>query len=162
MPDREKTPGEDLYSSRNSFVEELKGHLDNLSEEVSALLAQGLTLDPDGEGYGLDKLDKIPEEQLVFSGHIGGATNFLEDLMGSAAWECTLYVQPLAQAYFDRGIHKPLDRFTGTTEAMATLSEEVLDALSQCSFVLALQIHSMNYLMKGNLLRGVTWQGWEV
>lgn len=147
---------------KNSFADELESSLDNLMEELASLISPGLRVVPDSEAFGLRGLSQIPDEEMVISGRIEGASNFLEDLMGSAVWECTLYVQPLAEVYQERGIRKPEDRFGGTSEALAEFDDALLEATAQCSFVLALRIHTLNYLMKGDLKRGVTWQGWEL
>ena len=154
-PHRPPTPN-------NSFANELESPLDSLMEELASLISPGLRAVSDSEAYGLKNLNQIPDEEMVIPGRIEGATNFLEDLMGSAVWECTLYVQPLAEVYLERGIRKPEDRFGGTYEALAEFDDALLEAIQQCSFVLALRIHTLNYLMKGDLKRGVTWQGWEL
>lgn len=160
MPDlmNPRTP----IGPKNSFVDEMGPALDDLMEEVGSLLSLELKAVPDSKDYGLADLAQIPDEQMVIPGHIEGASNFLEDLMGSAVFECTLYLQPFVAVYKERGITKPGDRFNGVDEALSDFDDAVQDALEQCSFVLALRIHTMNYLMKGNLRRGVTWQGWEL
>ncbi len=147
---------------KNSFIDELESPLDSLMEEVASLISPGLRAVPDSEAYGLNDLGQIPDQEMVIPGRIEGATNFLEDLMGSAVWECILYVGPLAEVYRERGIKKSGDQFGGTYEALAEFDDALLKAIPQCSFVLALRIHTLNYLMKGDLKRGVTWQGWEL
>jgi hypothetical protein len=69
-------------------------------------------------------------------------------------------VEPVAELYRRRGF-TPQQPFQGTREEEVELQDEVLEALPFCHFVLTLQVHTMNYLFKGDLKRGVTWQGWE-
>ena len=152
-----------VYQPENSFSHELGGSLDNLSEEIASLISDGVHVDPSEEGYGLVDLQEIPEEQHVFSGFLSGLTNFLGEVLGDAAWECTVYLGPLQRVYADRGITSAKDSLHGTQEAVDELSDDVTEALRSCSFIWALRIQGqLNYLFKGDLKRGVTWQGWEL
>jgi hypothetical protein len=135
--------------------------LDNVFEEMASLVADGIKLTPALKGYGLKDLSSFPSQDLVVSGTAEAPTEFLSDLIGGGNWEAAIYVEPLLQIYEEKGVTNPKEAFRASQQEMDDFEYEVRDAFPSCRFTVTFQVHTMNYLFKGDLKKGITWQGWE-
>jgi hypothetical protein len=142
---------------RGSCAYVLSFPIRDVLEEVASLISEGTDLEPE---QGIQDALSSYGRDLKISGFVRTPTDFLSDLLGDGRWEMEADVEPVAELYRRRGL-PPQQPFQGTREEEAELQDEVLEALPFCHFVLTLQVHTMDYLFKGDLRRGVTWQGWE-